>query len=252
MPRPEEGVAVVLTDDTPFLLALTHQLARLGPIRTVGFETAGDAFEMPDWVCCAGGILEEYKAGLEERTVAANLLLAASKGADVVATSCSVCLGVLKRGAGRLDEDTLRSVAGKLGVEPPERLPPVVHVADLIVDGVLAAKLTIDAKRVALYPGCRYIAAWGGLRAAKQRIDRLAERLGIGSYTLLLGCCGFPLYASRPREAERLARRVEEKARGARVDVVVTLCPLCKVTLQRFTGLRVYLLEEVVEPGGTS
>ncbi len=46
MPRPEEGVAVVLTDDTPFLLALTHQLAKIGPIRTVGFETAGDAFEM--------------------------------------------------------------------------------------------------------------------------------------------------------------------------------------------------------------
>ncbi len=215
-------------------------------------SAAGEAFEIPDWVCCAGGILEEYKAGLEERTVAVNLLLAASKGADVVATSCSVCLGVLKRGAERLGEPVLREVAEKLGVGVPERLPPVVHTADLIIDGVIDARLAVDASRVAFYPGCRYIAAWGGLRGAKPRIDRLAERLGVKSYTLLLGCCGFPLYASRPREAERLARRVEERAREAGADIVVTLCPLCKVTLQRFTGLRVYLLEEAVEPKGTS
>ena len=215
-------------------------------------STAGEAFEIPDWVCCAGGILEEYRAGLEERTVAVNLLLAASRGAEIVATSCSVCLGVLKRGAERLDEATVKSVAEKLGIEPPRRLPRVVHTADLIVDGVLDAKLSVDADRVAIYPGCRYIAAWGGLRGARPRIARLAERLGVKSYTLLLGCCGFPLYASRPKEAEKLARRVEGRAREAGAELVLTLCPLCKVTLQRFTGLRIHLLEELVEPRGTS
>ncbi len=205
----------------------------------------GEVFEIPDWVCCTGGVAEEREDGLLERIAAVNLLLAASKGAEVVATSCSMCLSALRRGASRLSEALVKSVASKLGVEAPPRLPPVAHVVDLLVERASRIVLSVSG-RVALYPGCMYIASSGGLPAAKRLASRLSRLAGV-ELRLLTGCCGFPIYAARREESAVMASRVEERARSMGVDVVVTLCPLCKVSLRRFTSLEVYLLEEVVE-----
>ena len=205
----------------------------------------GEVFEVPDWVCCTGGVAEEKEEGLLERITAVNLLLAASKGADVVATSCSMCLSALRRGAARLTRSLLEDVAEKLGVGVPESLPRILHVADLLVERASRVELRVSG-RAALYPGCMYISSSGGLPAAKRLVSRLSRLAGV-EFRLLTGCCGFPIYASRPRESAVMASKVEQRAESLGVDVVVTLCPLCKVSLRRFTGLEVYLLEEVLE-----
>ncbi len=204
-----------------------------------------EIFEIRDWVCCTGGVGDEGERGFTERVAVLNALLAASQGADVIATSCSLCLSTLHRGLLSASRETVESIAEKLGIQPPERLPRVVHLADIIVDHARSIRHAIDTSaRVALYPGCGYLVAHGPA-AARRRLQRLAELLGLQNYTIVTGCCGFPLYASRPREAEKLAKRLEEKMNNPKL--VVTLCPLCKLALLRYTSLNVKMLEEVVE-----
>ncbi len=222
-----------------FRLADQEALKRL--LGRLGYEL----FEIRDWVCCTGGVAEEAKGDAVERITAVNLVLAASQGADLVATPCSLCLSTLTRGARRLDAGLVESVARKLGVEPPEKLPPVVHLADLLIEAGERLDTMASGRLIGLYPGCGYLAAHGPVEA-RRRLARLAELLGASGYRASFTCCGFPLYASRPRLAEKMASRVEEELRG--VELVVTLCPLCKLSLARFTGLRVYTLEELLAP----
>ncbi len=204
-----------------------------------------EAFEIRDWVCCTGGVAEEARRDAIEKITALNIVLAASQGADLIATPCSLCLSTLTRGAKRLTNELLREVAGKLGVEPPRETPPILHLADLLVEAGVELDTGARGKKIGLYPGCGYLAAHGPLEA-RRRLRRLAELLGAREYRLSVRCCGFPLYAARPALAERMAKRVEEELRD--VDMVVTLCPLCKLSLTRYTGLKVYTLEELLAP----
>ncbi|AEM39138.1 protein of unknown function DUF224 cysteine-rich region domain protein [Pyrolobus fumarii 1A] len=200
-----------------------------------------EVFEIRDWVCCTGGVAEEAKKDSIERISVLNALLAKKQGAEILATSCSMCLSTLYRGLRRAPASLVESIASKLSVEPSP-LPRVVHIADVLLEH--ASRLELDVSgRVALYPGCGYLVAHGA-REARKRIKRLAKLAGLKNYGIVVGCCGFTIYAARPREASVVAKRLEEKMGDA--DMVVTLCPLCKLTLARFTGLKTVLLEEVV------
>ncbi len=203
-----------------------------------------ELFEIRDWVCCTGGVCDEERRGSTERSAVLNAVLAASQGAEVIATSCSLCLSTLHRGLRRATPELVAEIASKLGVEPPKRLPRVVHLADVIVDYARRVEHTLDPKTsIVLYPGCGYLAAHGPIEARK-RLERLAAIMGLENYRIVTGCCGFPLYAARPREAERIAKRLEERMGDP--DIVVTLCPLCKLALLRYTRLQVKMLEETL------
>ncbi len=200
--------------------------------------------ELSGWSCCgstpAHATSEELSAALSSR----NLDLAASLGANKVATPCPSCLSNLRMAHKRLQKPAFRERINGLMDEPlSEDLPQSYSILQLLhADFMEAIKNNVqrplEGIKVAPYYGCLLsrpadVMADFGNPENPMAMDDILTALGaeVIDFPLKTECCGASNgIPERPMTA-KLSGNILQVAKNMGADAVVVACPLCQMNL---------------------
>jgi heterodisulfide reductase subunit B len=209
------------------------------------FQALGvELTELADWNCCSAASATTLDYPLSLALPGRNLAIAQAAGRDVV-IPCTACYNrhkgaelELQRHAGRAQQ-----IEAAVGFEYRGGF----EVRSLL--DVLANEVGLDALRrrvrkplaglkVVGYYGCLLLRPAEVTRFENPEnpvlLGRLLEALGadVKPWSYATDCCGGDQTLVRPEIAQRLVGKLVDHAREAGVQAIVTVCPLCQVSLE--------------------
>jgi heterodisulfide reductase subunit B len=219
-------------------------------VRAISTSLGIELIELEDWNCCGTTAYSSIDR-LESICVPSrNLALAEKTELDLV-TPCSACYRTFERVNSHLrlypflkpKVDKVLAAAG-LGYQGKVR---VRHFAEILLNDVgvetIASKVvnSLHGLRVAPYYGCLLVRPRVAFDDPEnpQSLDGLLETLGaqVVPFSARSRCCGGSLVISNLDLALGLIQRILESAHSNGAESIVTVCPLCQLTLDAYQGM---------------
>lgn len=209
--------------------------------------------EMEGWSCCGATHAQDLEPELALVMNARNLALAERMELPML-TICSTCSLVLNRAmtaCNAMDDETLERNINRYLVPTGLRYGRKVTTTTLLREmylrrDVLAERCrgALSGMNIAAFYGCHTLYSGGENPLAPTSLEELICALGASPVLIpsRLQCCGFHgIYPAR-EAAVKLASAIAEQAREARVDAVVTPCPLCQMQIDMYQKAHVAVL----------
>ena len=217
-----------------FAGCMTHLTPSIKRSLTSILETAGEDYSMMDedgGICCGRPMLTAGRKDAARQMIEKNTEIIRSSGASVLLLSCPICYRIFKQDY-------------KLGgIE-------VLHHSEYIDRLISEKKLDISRGelRYVYHDPCE-LGRGCGIYEEPRNVVSATGVLVEGTKNRKEGiCCGGSLGSLTLGDEQR--RRLAENALGnltaATPDAVVTACPLCKNTFNRFAAVPVLDLAEIV------
>ena len=219
-------------------------------VRAISASLGLELIELEDWNCCGTTAYSSIER-LESICVPCrNLALAEQRGLDLV-TPCTACYRTFDRVNAHLRlypflKPRVDRVLAAAGLEYHGKVR-VRHLADVLVNDVgveaIASKVvnSFHGLKVALYYGCLLVRPRVSFDDPEnpQSLDGLLESLGaeVVPFPAKSRCCGGSLILSNVDLALGLIQRILESAHSNEAECIVTVCPLCQLTLDAYQGM---------------
>ena len=219
-------------------------------VRAISASLGIELIELEDWNCCGTSAYSSIDR-LESICIPCrNLALAEKKGLDLV-TPCTACFRTFERVNSHLKlypflKPKVDKVLAAAGLEYHGKVK-VRHLVDVLVNDVgveaIASKVVspLHGLRVALYYGCLLVRPRVAFDDPEnpQSLDGLLESLGaeVVPFPAKGRCCGGSLVISNVDLALGLIQRILESAHSNGAECIVTVCPLCQLTLDAYQGM---------------
>ena len=212
-----------------------------------------DVIEVEDWNCC--GATEYLGISLTPAyaLIGRNLAIASKQATETktLVASCSACYLNLAKADHYMQERPLLNenvntalAAGGLSYQPGSL--ELRHLLDVIINDIgldyVRSKVVNPLKglRVAPYLGCMvprpdYDHRWSD-HEHPDELDRLIAALGaeVIDFPLKTHCCGGHMTQIGPSTAFELIRRLISSADQYHADLMVTVCPMCQMSLDAY------------------
>jgi heterodisulfide reductase subunit B len=209
------------------------------------FKALGvDLVELEDWNCCSAASATTLNHALSLALPARNLAIAQKSGRDVV-IPCTGCYNrhktterelVRHSAAGKWIEDTIGfSYAGNFEIR--SLLDVIANLIGLETVAQHVRK-PLSGLKVVGYYGCLLLRPTEITHFENPErpvlLDRLLRTLGadVQPWSYASDCCGGDQTLVKPQIAVRLVNRLVEHAREAGAQAMVTVCPLCQMSLE--------------------
>lgn len=223
--------------------------------RVVMKELGVELQELRDWNCCGASAAEITSHLLALVLPARNLALAEAAvetvgtGNGQLVASCSACYVNLRRAeeTAKADPALLDKINQALDVDGLAYAgrTHVRHLLDVIANDVgveaIAQRVTqpLEGLRAAPYYGCQTVRPYSSFDAPyfPESMDRIVEALGatVHPNPLKAACCGGTLSTTKREVGIKLVSDLVQAVEGA--DCIVTVCPLCQMSLESYQGL---------------
>ncbi len=217
--------------------------------RAVCTDLGLELTDLSDWNCCGSTPAHAVDTELSAALCARNLDIAASAGAEKVATGCPSCLSNLRHAAHRVEDAAFKErVNGLLDAPLADHLPEATSVMQSLVETfgleVLAQRAAKKFKgiRLAPYYGCLMsrpaeIMNFGSPENPQMMEDILkACGADVLDFPLKTNCCGASFgIPERPMTA-KLSGKILQLAQNMKADAIVVACPLCQMNLDLRQG----------------
>jgi heterodisulfide reductase subunit B len=219
-------------------------------VRAISASLGIELIELEDWNCCgttAYGSIER----LESICVPCrNLALAERTGLDLV-TPCTACFRTFERVNSHLRlypflKPKVDRILGAAGLEYQGKVR-VRHLVEILLNDVgveaIAPKVVnpLHGLRVALYYGCLLVRPRVAFDDPEnpQSLDGLLGSLEteVVPFPAKGRCCGGALLISNVDLALGLIQRILESAESNGAECIVTVCPLCQLSLDAYQGM---------------
>jgi len=205
-------------------------------------------YELEDWNCCSAASATTLNHALSLALPGRNLAIAQKSGRDVVIP----CTGCYNRHKTTERELKRRSAAGQM-VEQAVGFSyqgnfEVRSLLDVIGNQVGLEALRrrvqkpLNGLKVVGYYGCLLLRPVEVTQFENPErptlLNRLLAALGadLQPWSYASDCCGGDQTLVKPEIAARLVNRLVEHAREAGADAMVTVCPLCQMSLEMRQG----------------
>jgi Fe-S oxidoreductase len=217
-----------------FAGCMTHLTPSIKRALTSILETAGEDYSLMDedgGICCGRPMLTAGRKDAARQMIEKNTEIIRSSGASVLLLSCPICYRIFKQDY-KLE-----------GIE-------VLHHSEYIDRLISEKKLDISRTdlRYAYHDPCELGRGCGIYEEPRNVVSaagELVEGVRSGKESI---CCGGSLGSLTLSDDQR--RRLAENALGnltsASPDAVVTACPLCKNTFNRYAAVPVLDIAEIV------
>jgi succinate dehydrogenase / fumarate reductase cytochrome b subunit len=206
--------------------------------------------EMTDAACCGAGVIGEDNPMVADMLNARTFALAEEQGLDIM-NICTTCQGVHRKAQRKLDgspeykkkvnaelkKDTGREYKGSVKVR---------HFYEVLLQEYGIEKLKkqvvkpLQGLKLGAFYGC-YATRPPEVNDLKDpddpnELETIIEALGATpvKYDERLKCCGFPILMMNKENSLQLSGNAIVSAKEARVDAIVTPCPLCHLNLDAY------------------
>ena len=220
------------------------------------FEALGCTLtQIADWTCCGATAAHAMNALLAHVLPARNLALAEKMdmGLDIL-VPCSACYLNLKtvRQAVETDPDLLDRVNQVLSEEGLTMTGSLTvrHLLDVLCRDVDTADIAQASDNcmaglvIAPYYGCQCLRPFTEFDDPEQprSMDAMIQATGarVLKWDMGSACCGASSPATNPETGRVLVGKIVEQA--AEAQVIVTVCPMCQMNLERFQSAPVPVL----------
>ncbi len=201
-------------------------------------------YELEDWNCCSAASATAINRDLSLALPGRNLAIAQASARDVV-IPCTGCYNrhktaeaELRRGSakGKMIEETVG-----FSYRPDFAVRPLLDViaCQIGLEAIRShVRQPLRGLKVVGYYGCLLLRPAEITRFESPEnptlLNRLLEMLGAEVYpwSYASDCCGGDQTLVRPEIAQRLVGRLVEHAREAGAQAMVTVCPLCQMSLE--------------------
>jgi len=207
-----------------------------------------DLYELEDWNCCSAASATTLNHALSLALPGRNLAIAQKSGRDVVIP----CTGCYNRHKTTERELKRRSAAGQM-VEQAVGFSyqgnfEVRSLLDVVGNQVGLEALRrrvqkpLKGLKVVGYYGCLLLRPSEVTQFENPERPTLLNRLlaaleaDVHPWSYASDCCGGDQTLVKPEIAVRLVNRLVEHAREAGADALVTVCPLCQMSLEMRQG----------------
>jgi heterodisulfide reductase subunit B len=209
------------------------------------FQALGIALhELEDWNCCSAASATTLDFPLSLALPGRNLAIAQAEGRDVV-IPCTACYNRHKTAELALQQHSERGrqIETVVGFSYRGEFE-VRSLLDVLANQVGLDELRSHVKKplsglkVVPYYGCLLLRPAEVTRFEDPEnpvlLGRLLESLGadVRPWSYASDCCGGDQTLVRPEIAQRLVGKLAAHAREAGADAIVTVCPLCQMSLE--------------------
>lgn len=218
--------------------------------------------ELPEWQCC-GGVYPMGSDEIAPKLSSVRALASARDRGQSLVTLCSACHHVIKRTnfAMQHDENMNLKANNYLGLDTPYNgETEVIHFLELLRDEVgfdklkAAVKNPLTGRKIGAYYGCLLLRPGKEMGFDNPENPSVLEEFirAIGAepvvYPYRNECCGGYVTMEDESLPRQKVNTINESAKGAGADMLITACPLCMYNLNHNAadGLPVYYFTELL------
>ena len=181
-------------------------------------------------ICCGRPMMLAGKVEQAKELISANKEKIIKSGAQLLVTSCPICLRVFK-------EDYHLDIR-------------VLHHTQYILELIKTGKIPIQSyfKRVAYHDPCDLARGSGILQEPRELVRKIADPLPLEQEGTGALCCGgsLGLLSATPEQKDIITKETVRVLCMDDPELIITSCPLCKKTLSKFSPVRVVDIAEMV------
>jgi len=199
--------------------------------------------------CCGAGVINEGDPFLNLALNARTFAMAENMGLDIL-TICSTCQGVMRQVEWQLDNDPsllakTNEALAKINMQYAGKVK-IKHLLWALIEDHGLSKLEqkvvkpLKGLKVAPFYGCYILRPAEALQFESHEKPASLEQLinVLGGEPIHYGgetkCCGFPILFVQRETAFEMAGNYLNNAKQKRADFMVTLCPLCHISLDTY------------------
>lgn len=197
------------------------------------FKAAGVDFLFLDedkTICCGRPLALAGKEEQAAQLVRSNKERIAASGAEVLVTSCPICLRVFK-------EDYHLDIK-------------IVHHTQYLLELIKKGKIPLQTyfKRVAYHDPCDLARGLGIYQEPRELLQKIADPVVVEQEKTGSLCCGgsLGLLTITPAQRDAITKATVKVLLKDKPEVLVTACPLCKKTLARHSNTPVLDVAELI------
>ena len=219
-------------------------------VRAISASLGMELIELKDWNCCGSTAYSSIDKLESIAIPCRNLALAEERGLDLV-TPCTACYRNFEKVDSHLKlypflKPKLDKVLAAAGLEYHGKVK-VRHLVDVLLNDVGVEAIVSKAVnsfhglKVAIYYGCLLVRPRATFDDPENphSLDGLLESLGaqVVPFPAKGRCCGGSLVISNVDLALSLIQRILDSAHSNEAECIVTVCPLCQLSLDAYQGM---------------